>query len=308
MTTKCILIVCSVIALIAIYWPARHARHYDYIDLADVYDELLFVHVKTNKPNLKYCDYEDVIVNNSDVDVEEVVEQRRFYRPKNGGEYIPRTCNPLLKVAVIVPYRNRSQQLDVFLNYMHNFLQKQLIVYRIFVVNQTDNLPFNRAKMLNYGAKVAMDMDFPCLILHDVDLLPLNSGNIYSCSKKPRHMSSSLDTFRFNLPYLTLFGGAVAISSEHFQGINGMSNQFYGWGGEDDDFYRRLEIHSLLPYRFTPIISKYTMLFHKKEKASPSRYAMLEKSVALHRMDGLSSLPANYSVKSEKLYTLVMAS
>ena len=77
------------IALIAIYWPARHARHYDYIDLADVYDELLFVHVKTNKPNLKYCDYEDVIVNNSDVDVEEVVEQRRFYRPKNGNLDIP---------------------------------------------------------------------------------------------------------------------------------------------------------------------------------------------------------------------------
>jgi hypothetical protein len=113
-----------------------------------------------------------------------------------GGEYSPKDCNPLLKVAVIVPYRNRSQQLDLFLNFMHNFLQKQHLFYRIFIVNQADVLPFNRAKMMNYGAKVAMDMGYPCLILHDVDLLPLNSGNIYSCGKKPRHMSSSLDTFR----------------------------------------------------------------------------------------------------------------
>lgn len=155
-----------------------------------------------------------------------------------GGEFIPMSCNPRVKTAVIVPYRNRSLQLQHFLNYMHNFLQNQNVFYRIFVVNQSDLLPFNRAKMLNYGARVAMDMGFLCLILHDVDLLPLNSGNIYGCSKKPRHMSSSVDTFRFNLPYMTLFGGVVAISGEHFKAINGMSNQFIGWGGEDDDFFK----------------------------------------------------------------------
>jgi hypothetical protein len=275
MTTKCILVVCSVIAAIAIYWPARHARHYDYIDLERVYNELLFSHIGNSKPNLKNCDYEDVIVNNSDIDVASITVPKHFDRPGLGGEYSPKDCNPLLKVAVIVPYRNRSQQLDLFLNFMHNFLQKQHLFYRIFIVNQADVLPFNRAKMMNYGAKVAMDMGYPCLILHDVDLLPLNSGNIYSCGKKPRHMSSSLDTFRFNLPYLTLFGGVVAISSKHFQNINGMSNQFFGWGGEDDDFYKRLEIHNLLPYRFSPKLSKYTMLFHKKEKARFGIYVFI---------------------------------
>lgn len=121
---------------------------------------------------------------------------------------------------------------------MHSFLQKQNLIYKFFIVNQSDNLPFNRAKMMNFGAKVAMDEGYPCLILHDVDLIPLSSGNIYGCAKKPRHMSSSLDTFRFNLPYLTLFGGAVAISSKQYKKINGMSNSFLGWGGEDDDFYR----------------------------------------------------------------------
>lgn len=85
---------------------------------------------------------------------------------------------------------------------------------------------------------MAMSMNFTCLILHDVDLIPINSGNIYACSKSPRHMSSSIDVFRYNLPYNSLFGGAVAILSEHLVKINGLSNIFYGWGGEDDDFYK----------------------------------------------------------------------
>lgn len=120
---------------------------------------------------------------------------------------------------------------------MHHFLQKQNLHYRIFVVDQNDTLPFNRAKMLNYGSKIAMALGMECLILHDVDLLPVNSGNIYACGRKPRHMSSSIDIFRYNLPYLELTGGAVAILSKHFQKVNGMSNSFDGWGAEDDDFY-----------------------------------------------------------------------
>lgn len=50
--------------------------------------------------------------------------------------------------------------------------------------------------MFNVAAREAIKAGYPCLILHDVDLIPLTTGNIYACSKMPRHMSSSLDTFR----------------------------------------------------------------------------------------------------------------
>jgi hypothetical protein len=65
--------------------------------------------------------------------------------------------------------------------------------------------------------------------MHDVDLLPLRLGNIYACTNRPRHMSSSLDSFRFNLPYYGLFGGVVALPVDIFIHINGFSNQYWGW-------------------------------------------------------------------------------
>lgn len=43
----------------------------------------------------------------------------------------------------------------------------------------------------------------------------------------------------FRLPYPTNFGGVTAVTKEQFEAINGFSNIFYGWGGEDDDLYNR---------------------------------------------------------------------
>ena len=67
-----------------------------------------------------------------------------------------------------------------------------------------------------------------CFILHDVDLVPLNAQNLYACSKLPLHLSAYIDTFRFNLPYKTLFGGVIAISEEMYKDVNGFSNEYSG--------------------------------------------------------------------------------
>ncbi|CAH1113238.1 unnamed protein product [Psylliodes chrysocephalus] len=267
MLKNIVIISTLIIIVIAVYFPSRHARHYNYISVKDMLNELDLKWPQNNRV-LKNCSYNEIVTNDEDIEISSIKDKREFKKPLLGGEFIPDDCIALEKTAIIVPYRNRSYHLNIFVKYMHWFLQKQKLHYRIFVVNQNDSLPFNRAKMINYGAKMSIRLQYHCLILHDVDLIPINTRNIYACSKLPRHMSSSLDTFRYNLPYLTLFGGAVSITSEQFLKVNGMSNEFFGWGGEDDDFYRRLIYNNLEPCRFSPEVSKYTMLPHRKEDAS----------------------------------------
>lgn len=73
------------------------------------------------------------------------------------------------------------------------------------------------------------------------------------------------------LPYADLFGGVSAMSREHFQLVNGFSNVFWGWGGEDDDMANRIKAHGLHISRYPANVARYKMLTHKKEKANPKR-------------------------------------
>ena len=116
--------------------------------------------------------------------------------------------------------------------------------FRIYIIEQEDKKAFNRGVLLNIGAMTAIRDKFPCLILHDVDLLPLDESNLYACSEHPRHMSASMDKFQFGLPYDGYVGGVLAVKSNQFEEINGFSNRFEGWGGEDDDVFYRLSTHN----------------------------------------------------------------
>lgn len=209
-------------------WPLHFATHYAYISSDDMLDALVEKTTEnvTKETNGKFdCEYSDLIRENKLLYKEPYTESLIDGNDiRAGGEYIPPNCAPKFSTAIIVPYRNREKQLNQFLIYIHNYLRKQQIHYRIFIVEQFDQKPFNRAMLFNIGSIYAAQNDFPCIILHDVDLMPMKLGNVYACSRRPRHMCASLDTFRFNLIYTGLFGGVVAIETRIFQFINGMSN------------------------------------------------------------------------------------
>ena len=44
------------------------------------------------------------------------------------------------KLAVIVPFRDRLEELIEFAPYIHNYLTKKKVRHKIFVINQVDNL------------------------------------------------------------------------------------------------------------------------------------------------------------------------
>lgn len=43
----------------------------------------------------------------------------------------------------------------------------------------------------------------------------------------------------FRLPYVAIFGGVSAMTKDQILFVNGFSNKFSGWGGEDDDMFNR---------------------------------------------------------------------
>ena len=59
--------------------------------------------------------------------------------------------------------------------------------------------------------------NYACFIFHDVDLLPEDDRNLYTCPNMPRHMSVAVDKFDYQLPYKLIVGRVFAIPKFHFE-------------------------------------------------------------------------------------------
>jgi hypothetical protein len=139
------------------------------------------------------------------------------------------------KLGIIVPYRDREQQLKRFLSHMKDYIKD--IDYEIFIVEQTDDKPFNRGKLLNAGYKYALDKGCDYFVFHDVDMLPEDVD--YSYSDKPLHLATHLQEHDYETTFFDYFGGVTMFTKEDFKTINGFSNEYWGWGFEDDDLLIR---------------------------------------------------------------------
>jgi hypothetical protein len=138
-----------------------------------------------------------------------------------------------MKLAVIIPYRNREEHLKVFLEEFPKKINIQ--DYLIIVVEQSEEKLFNRAKLLNIGFDLIKDkIDYICF--HDVDMIPVEAD--YSYSDIPLHLATDASQFK-GIYYAAYYGGVNLMSKENFIKINGFSNEFWGWGGEDDDLRNR---------------------------------------------------------------------
>ncbi|CAH2059062.1 unnamed protein product, partial [Iphiclides podalirius] len=143
------------------------------------------------------------------------------------------------RLAVIVPFRDRFEELLEFVPHMYRFLKKQNIPFDIFVIQQKDNNRFNRASLINVGFLYTRK-DYDYIAMHDVDLLPLNDNLKYDYPLNgPIHISSPQTHPKYH--YETFIGGILLIKKEHFELVKGMSNNYWGWGLEDDEFYVRLK-------------------------------------------------------------------
>lgn len=131
---------------------------------------------------------------------------------------------------IIVPYRNRISQKEVFINHMKHIFDEQILF-----IHQSDNRPFNRGALKNIGFLYVKQI-YPntykdiTLIFHDIDFLPYKKDIIPYDTKKGE--VSHFFGFKFAL------GGIFAIKGEDFEKILGFPN-YWGWGYEDNKIQKK---------------------------------------------------------------------
>ena len=173
--------------------------------------------------------------------------------------------------------------------------------YRIFVLHQqTENL-FNKAVLINAGVKQAHKLGYDCFIIHDVDMLP-NLDNNYHCDdSKIRHIGALVHKYNYRMHYQGLVGGVLAFTYDQFREVNGFSNSYAGWGGEDDDMFIRIiySCNSLSHDVYGE--AKFSMIVHDSDsgnRRNPNVYLQLMNAGENMKTDGYNSADTFYGVES----------
>ncbi|KAH3898150.1 beta-1,4-N-acetylgalactosaminyltransferase bre-4-like isoform X2 [Dreissena polymorpha] len=228
----------------------------------------------------------------------------------SGGTWKPRDCFARQRVAIIIPFRDRRKHLEQLQYYLIPMLKRQQLNFRFFVVEQNGNNTFNKGLIMNAAfAEVRKIEDFDCFVFHDVDMIPEDDRNIYTCTDAPKHMSPALDKFGYRLPYMQLVGGVLSMKPDVFIAVNGYSNLYWGWGAEDDDMAARIKFKNLGIVRPPLTTGRYRMIKHSKREMNPAKIRMFLLKTVKNRFmkDGLNSVQyKTVFVKLTPLFTHIM--
>ena len=135
------------------------------------------------------------------------------------------------RALVLIPYRQRETHLECLVGQ----LQRHWPELTIAVIKQADEKSWNKGLLFNVGYKL-LATDYDYIILSDVDFIPVWDQVDYGSCKVPCMVAGAASQFSYKLYYPTFFGGVVICSKEHYELVNGFSNKFKGYGGEDDSF------------------------------------------------------------------------
>jgi hypothetical protein len=133
------------------------------------------------------------------------------------------------QLIFIVPYRDRQQELNQYLEHMKTLLMNiPRENYEICIVHQKDKRAFNRGAIKNIGFilsknKYPQDYQKITFVFHDIDVLPMTLPSFGTTRNTIKHFYG----FNYGL------GGLFSITGFDFEKINGFPN-YWGWGFEDN--------------------------------------------------------------------------
>jgi hypothetical protein len=212
----------------------------------------------------------------------------------------PLTFAPDRRLTIVIPFRDRDEHLRQLMPVLTAMLNEQRIRHRVLIVEQEPGGLFNRGKLINVGIHHAADAsDYYCL--HDVDAVPVVAN--YQCPSQPLRLVNTIrgaggETRRTDY----YFSGAVSVRKEQVFAANGYSNEYRGWGKEDDDFFFRLLLAGYLCFydtqgEFHDLPNPKQQQVVRKSPATPphvkvnrDRRSRLLRGLASPQEDGLNTL------------------
>jgi hypothetical protein len=212
----------------------------------------------------------------------------------------PLTFAPDRRLTIVIPFRDRDEHLRQLMPVLTAMLNEQRIRHRVLIVEQEPGDLFNRGRLINVGIHHAADAsDYYCL--HDVDAVPVVAN--YQCPSQPLRLVNTIrgaggETRRTDY----YFSGAVSVRKEQVFAANGYSNEYRGWGKEDDDFFFRLLLAGYLCFydtqgEFRDLPNPKQQQVVRKSPATPphvkvnrDRRSRLLRGLASPQEDGLNTL------------------
>lgn len=140
--------------------------------------------------------------------------------------------------VILVPYRDRPEQLTVFIRDIVPSFGRYMNTYKVVVIEQEHGKQFNRGKLLNIGFKEYQHSAL-FFITQDVDTHPNEE-----CVRR-LYTNNSFDVMRIYNGHDRSLGGITKISNSAILHMNGFPNHIWGWGIEDRALFYRSQIANL---------------------------------------------------------------
>lgn len=213
-----------------------------------------------------------------------------------------------MTLLIIIPYRDRKDHLDIFIPHIIKKLQKQNIQdYKVVVVEQSPEKLFNRGLLCNIGFDLYQkECDYLCI--HDIDMIGENFD--YGYETMVTHLSARWRDNNYEEFYPRYLGGVVLFPVQDFIKINGFSNEYWGWGAEDDDLRLRCDVMGVKVQRKQGRFQSlpHPRIPHKdRPKQSPGYIKNLKrlnrfiksgnKQLEILKNDGLNNIDFFYRIK-----------
>ena len=192
------------------------------------------------------------------------------------------------KLVIVIPYRNRPEQLKVFQFHSKIYFNEdkidKFLNIKLCFLEQDNDKPFNYGRLSNAGYLINEDfMDY--IVINNVDFLPMIADYSYSDfpmllikhghNNLPMRPSTKSRWIVKGSKRENFFGNSVLIPKHIFRKVNGYSNLYWGWGYEDTDLKKRIDTNEIeIKYRdgfYHPLLhDNLGYKFNENDQAIPS--------------------------------------